>query len=119
MRERNSRIDRRDFIVGSAAVVGSSILPKVYAGDKSKINIGVIGCGDRGAWIANLFGKHTGYNLVAGADYFQDRVNHIGDKFNVPSNRRYTKLSGYKKLLDLKEVDAAVIISPPYFHPDV
>ena len=40
----------------------------------SKIDIGVVGCGGRGAWIAELFAKNGNYNVVALADYFQDRV---------------------------------------------
>jgi len=113
-------MDRRRFIVGSTAAIGLSMLnaKKVYAaGGNSKVNIGIIGCGDRGTWIADLFLKHPGFDLVAVADYFRDRVDNIADMYNIPGNRRFTKLSGYKKLLDLSDVDAAVIISPPYFHP--
>ena len=40
----------------------------------SKIDLGLIGCGGRGTWIADLFKKHGGYNVVALADYFPDRV---------------------------------------------
>ncbi len=52
------------------------------------------------------------------ADYFQDKVDAIGNKLNVPASRRFTTLSGYKKLLECTEVDAVVIQSPPYFHPE-
>lgn len=61
--------------------------------------------------------KHGGYQVVAGADYFQDRVDAFGEKFTLPGARRYTGLSCYKKLLDGK-VDAVAIESPPYFHPE-
>jgi predicted dehydrogenase len=77
----------------------------------------MIGCGVRGTWIADLFVKHGGYEVVAAADYFQDRVDAFGEKFRVDSARRYTGLAGYRKLLDGK-VDAVVIEGPPYFHPE-
>jgi predicted dehydrogenase len=83
----------------------------------SRIAIGVIGCGSRGTWIADLFLQHGGYQVVAAADYLQDQVDAFGEKFRVEPARRYTGLSGYKKLLDSK-VDAVVIESPPYFHPE-
>jgi predicted dehydrogenase len=83
----------------------------------SKITLGMVGCGQRGAWIAGLFLKHGGYEVVAGADYFQDRVDEFGLKFNVSSERRYTGLACYRRLLEGK-VDAVVIESPPYFHPE-
>ncbi len=88
-------------------------------GDDSKpeIALGVIGTGKRGTWIANLFKKHGGYRLAACADYFEDRVDAFGDRFGIDSSRRFTGLSGYKRLLEQK-LDAVVIESPPLFHPE-
>ncbi len=83
----------------------------------SKISLGLVGCGQRGTWLADLFLKNGNYQLLAGADYFQDRVDAFGEKFSIPAERRYTGLACYKKLLDGK-VDAVVIESPPYFHPE-
>ena len=37
-------------------------------------------------------------------------------RYKIDSSRRYTGLSGYKRLLDSK-LDAVVIETPPYFHP--
>ena len=59
----------------------------------TKVDLGIIGCGGRGTWIADLFQKHGGYNLVAAADYFPDRVQKFGDKLAVPQERRFTGLS--------------------------
>ncbi|HWI58216.1 MAG TPA: Gfo/Idh/MocA family oxidoreductase, partial [Bacillota bacterium] len=56
-------------------------------------------------------------NVVAVADYFQDRVDGIGRKLNIPENKRFTGLSGYKRLLEQK-LDAVAIETPPYFHPE-
>ena len=114
-------ITRRKFLAGSgAAALGFTVLkPDLIRGAEanSKVNIGVIGCGGRGAWIAGLFAKNGNYNVVALADYFQDRVDAAGQKLNVPAGNRFTGLSGYKRLLGQK-LDAVAIISPPYFHPE-
>ena len=94
-----------------------SIKPDLVRGQgATKIALGVIGCGGRGTWIANLFQKHGGYNIVAAADYFHDRVDSFGSKLGVPAERRFTGLSAYQRLLDQK-VDAVAIESPPFFHP--
>ena len=94
-----------------------SIKPALVRGQgATKIALGVIGCGGRGTWIANLFQKHGGYNIVAAADYFPDRVDSFGSKLGVPAERRFTGLSAYQRLLDQK-VDAVAIESPPFFHP--
>src|ERR1019366_3832974 len=114
-------ITRRRFIAGTgASVLAFTILkPDLVRGAEanSKINIGLIGCGNRGKWVADLFQKDGGYNFVAVADYFQDHADEAGAKFNVPAANRYTGLSGYRKLLEQK-LDAVVIESPPYFHPE-
>jgi predicted dehydrogenase len=117
----NSDISRRKFLAGAGAVaVGFTVLKPEFvrsSSSNSKINIGVVGCGGRGAWIADLFSKNGNYNVVALADYFQDRVDAEGGKLNVPENKRFTGLSGYKKLLE-QNLDAVAIESPPYFHPE-
>ena len=94
---------RRSFIAGTgASVLGFTVLkPGLVGGAEanSKIDIGLIGYGGRGKWIADLFKKHGGYNIVAVADYFQDHADEAGARFNVPAARRYTGLSAYRKLL--------------------
>jgi predicted dehydrogenase len=83
----------------------------------SKIKLGLIGCGGRGLWIANLFAQHGGFEISALADYFKDRTLAGTEQFNVPSQRCFTGLSAYQQLLDAG-VDAIAIESPPYFHPE-
>ncbi len=111
------QITRRRFIAGATALSFTVIKPELVRGydASSKVDLGIIGCGGRGTWIAELFKQHGGYNVVAVADYFQDRVDGCGGKLGVDNARRYTGLSGYRKLLD--KVDAVAIESPPYFHP--
>ena len=114
-------LTRREFIAGTgASVLAFTVLkPELVHGAEvnAKIDIGLIGCGNRGKWIADLFQKNGGYNVAAVADYFRDYTDEAGEKFNVPAARRYTGLSGYRKLLEQK-LDAVVIESPPYFHPE-
>ncbi len=114
-------ISRRRFIAGAGAAAFSFaiIKPHLVRGTaaNSKIGLGLIGCGGRGTWIAGLFRDHGGYEIVAAADYFQDKVDAFGEKLGVEAPRRYTGLSGYRRLLEQK-VDAVAIESPPYFHPE-
>jgi predicted dehydrogenase len=119
-RSKRPALNRRKFLAGtSAAAAGLAILDtklaRGYAANE-KVDLGIIGCGGRGSWITDLFKQHGGYNIVAAADYFEDRVNGLGDKFGVDASRRYSGLSGYRKML-LDGLDAVAIESPPYFHP--
>jgi len=111
-------IHRRGFLAGATAAGVMIVRPERVAGSQanSKIRMGIVGCGGRGTWITDLFMQNGGYELVGAADYFKDRVDHLGDKFKLEAAKRFTGLNGYKKLLDVKP-DAVVIESPPYFHP--
>jgi len=117
---KTEHINRRRFMTraGAAALSFTIVKPELVRGTAagSKVNLGLIGCGGRGTWIAELFQQHGGYNVVAVADYFQDRADNAGDKLGVAAANRFTGLYGYKKLLE--KVDAVAIESPPYFHPE-
>jgi len=114
-------LSRREFIAGAGTVACSFTVmkPEIVRGTaaNSQVALGLIGCGGRGVWIAGLFKKHGGYRLVAGADYFSERLTAFGEKFDVESSRLFSGLSGYRKLIESK-VDAIAIESPPYFHPE-
>jgi predicted dehydrogenase len=113
-------MNRRQFVAGAGAtaVACTVIQPQLVRGTtaNAKVNLGVIGCGGRGTWIAELFQAHGGYRVAAAADYFQDRVDGLGNKLGVPEDRRYTGLEGYQRMLE-QDIDAIAIESPPYFHP--
>ena len=110
---------RRGFIKSTAAGVTAAAVTNGLGQDapKQKIKIGIIGCGGRGGFMANLFNAHGGYEIAAVGDYFQDKVDSVGEKYKVPAGRRFTGLNNYKKVLNAK-VDAVVLTSPPYFHPE-
>jgi predicted dehydrogenase len=117
--KKHGQITRRRFVAGAAALSFAVVKPKLVRGTEanSKIRLGMIGCGGRGKWIANLFQEHGGYEIVASADYFQDRADTFGEKFSVNLAHRYATLSCYRRLLE-QNVDAVAIESPPYFHPE-
>jgi len=113
---------RRDFVAGAGAAAGVALVDMSALGQQAttvngpKIKLGLIGCGGRGAFMANLFRKHGGYEIIGLHDYFQDRVDSLAAKHGVPPERCFTGLDGYKRLLDLKP-EAVAVMSPPYFHP--
>ena len=118
-RQHQMGLSRRGFVATSAAL-GVTVLPAktVFSyQENEKIGLGVIGAGGRGRWIADLFLKHGGYRIVAAADYFQDRVDGLGNAFGVPGANRFTGLAGYRRLLD-KKPDAVTVQTPSYFHPE-
>jgi hypothetical protein len=113
-------VTRRRFLAkASASALSFSIIaPELVRGAEanSKVDIGLIGCGGRGQGLAPMFVSTGGYNMVAVADYFQDRTDSAGQKLGVPETKRFTGLNGYRKLLEQK-LDAVMIESPPSSTP--
>lgn len=111
---------RRGFLArAGTATALTALKPSLVFGAEanSTIDIGLIGCGGRGSWLMPLFEESRRFRWVACADYFQDRVDRVGAKHGIDPARRYTGLSGYRRLLESK-LDAVVIETPPYFHPE-
>ncbi|HNQ90057.1 MAG TPA: Gfo/Idh/MocA family oxidoreductase [Verrucomicrobiota bacterium] len=116
----DAALPRRAFLAGTASIAAAALVRPslVFGADAAaKVDLGLIGCGGRGSWIARLFAASGLYRLVACADYFQDRVDEVGNAHGIEAARRYTGLAGYRRLLESK-LDAVVIETPPYFHPE-
>jgi len=127
---KSETLNRRQFLGGALGVATSaaslSTLSSLAAEApppepkpvefQRKIKLGVIGNGGRGAWIAGLFQKHGGYEMWAVADYFQEVADKCGDKLGVDKARRFSGLSGYKRLME-SGVEAVALETPPYFFP--
>lgn len=120
-------ISRRGLLGGAAAMATSVSMLGVMnvlaaetpatAPAGRKIKLGLVGCGGRGHWLMPLFMKHGGYELHALADYFPEVAEASGAKLGVAKPRRFSGLSGYKKLID-SGVEAVLIEDVPYFYPE-
>lgn len=116
--------ERRKFLKTSGLAAGALAVsqPHQVLGqnkpDGPKLRIGIIGCGGRSYNVGEMALQDGRYEIVALADYFQDAVDTIGKKYNVPSNRRYTGLHCFKRLIEAGGIDVVAVLSPPYFHPE-
>lgn len=116
-----SALPRRQFLTRTAAAGAAFTLlkPATVFGTaaNSQLAVGLIGCGGRGGWIADLFVQSGKYRFVAVADYFQDKMDAVGARVGVEPAHRYPWLGGYQRLL-AEPLDAVIIQSPPSFHPE-
>jgi predicted dehydrogenase len=115
-------MNRRQFITGSLATAAAFtiIKPSLVRGAEanSKIRLGVIGCGGRGRWIADIFAAHGGYQIVGAADFFQERADAVAAKHQLKPEQTFIGLKCADKMIAKGGLDAVAIISPPYFHPE-
>jgi myo-inositol 2-dehydrogenase / D-chiro-inositol 1-dehydrogenase len=127
--ETPSTWSRRQFLGGTLAAAAATSFgvlnargaetatPAAPVEFKRKIKLGVVGNGGRGGWIAGLFQKHGGYDMHAVADYFPEVADQCGNALGVDKSRRFSTLSGYKRLLE-SGVEAVTLEVPPYFFPE-
>jgi myo-inositol 2-dehydrogenase/D-chiro-inositol 1-dehydrogenase len=114
-----SRISRREFVTGTVAAGVTVMQPQWVRGTEanSHVEVGIVGLGGRGSLIARLIAeKHPGLKISSVADYFPQVAERVGESLKVPKARRYSGLSGYKKVIGDK-VDAIVLETPPCFFP--
>jgi myo-inositol 2-dehydrogenase / D-chiro-inositol 1-dehydrogenase len=111
-----SSANRRTFLFGVATATALRPAFARGAAPARRIKLGVIGCGGRGSWIAGLFKKHGGYEMHAVCDYFPDVADKAGDALGVDKSRRFSTLSGYKRLIE-SGIEAVALEVPPYFLP--
>ena len=83
----------------------------------SALEVGILGCGGRGNYIGEFFVQHAGAKVVALQDPFRDRLEAAQKTFKVDSARLYNGLDSYRDLVNSK-LDAVIIESPPYYHPE-
>ncbi len=102
----------------AAATALAADNPAAKADPKRKIKLGLVGCGGRGSWLAGLFKQDGGYEIDAVADYFQEAADKCGDNLGVARGRRFSGLSGYKRVLE-SGVEAMALEVPPCFFPEM
>ncbi len=122
---------RRDFIKGSAALVGGALVGSPFTGKAGRIvsaplKLALIGCGARGAGaVLNALNANSNAVLVAMADVFKDKldetyatlmkVGKIKDSIKVPENQKFVGFEAYEKALAC--ADVVLLVTPPAFRP--
>jgi myo-inositol 2-dehydrogenase/D-chiro-inositol 1-dehydrogenase len=123
-------IGRRKFIGSAAAAAGVMFIkPGLVRGTaaNSAVRVGLLGCGGRGTEDATNMFETGGARVVALADMFQDQLDKAHSVFDqlqtgkgfaaIDASQLFVGPKAYEKIAASKEVDAIVIASPPYYHP--
>ena len=125
----NDSLDRRDFLKSVSATgitlgaANSAFAAKSSSkasggrviGANDRINIGVIGCGGRGAYDAQAFAQFGQKNnnacqVVAVCDVYEKRKRLAAEHHKVKG------YLDYRELLNQPDIDAVVIATPDHWH---
>ena len=136
-------MNRRDFIkTGAVAAVAAAAQGAAAQGAAREIKVAVVGCGGRGTGggykqlnaqdfyrqgaLGNLLNaaeilRGQGVNVtvkpVAFADYFLDKAQGAAKKFGVDEKFAFGGANGYKKIMEMKDVDVVILTTPLNFRP--
>jgi predicted dehydrogenase len=102
-------IRRRDLLRGASALTALSYSRVLGANDK--IQLGVIGCGERGREDMSNFLKNPTVDVTAVCDIYGEQIDKARQKATNARN-----FGDHRKLLDMKEVDAVLIATPDHWH---
>src|SRR5258708_19080417 len=93
----------------------------------SAVRVGLLGCGGRGTEDASSLVDTGGARVVALADLFQDQLDAARAHFDqiqqakgyaaLDASQLFLGAKAYEQIAASKEVDAIVVATPPYFHP--
>ena len=108
---------RREFIkrlaqTASAVSVGSAYSAQRLLGANDRVNIALIGCGGRGLLDARLMRAAPNVDFVAVCDVYDPRAAEAREWAGLHAK----SFRDFRKVLDLKEVDAVLIATPDHWH---
>jgi len=78
-----------------------------------QIRYGIVGTGGMGSGHARTMQRVDECRLTAVCDVQRDVAMEVGEQYDVPY------FTDYRELIDLDDVDAVIVATPHYFHPEV
>lgn len=104
---------RRAFLraAAQAATVWTASSYSRILGANEKINLGLIGAGERGRGVMGSFIKTGGVNVTAVCDVYAQMIDRAQKA--APNAKGF---ADYRKLLEQKDVDAVLIGTPDHWH---
>ncbi len=123
-----ARDSRRQFLVKSVLLASTAAVPlaigrSAHAAGSDTIKLGLIGCGGRGKGAAaDALTADSNTQLWAMADAFADKIDAgvtdlstvFGDRIQVPAERRFAGLDGYRGVIE--NCDVVLIACASRFH---
>src|SRR5438105_8784898 len=103
---------RRNFLKHATAAGMTALSASRILGANDRINIGLIGCGGRGRYVARLMREAPNVAYTAVADVY-DKNAGIAREWAGTDARSF---QDFRRLLELKDIDAVHIATPDHWN---
>jgi len=109
-------LTRREAVASVAGI--TALRPQTVFGAQanSAVGFGIIGAGARGQYVGGLMARDERARVVAICDIFDDRIDQARKRIAGADGAKVSR--DYRQLLDDKNVDAVLISTPVYLHPE-
>jgi predicted dehydrogenase len=107
-------MDRRHFLMGSAAAAGAA--SRLFASPNDTVRIGCIGIGGRGASHIGGFGRLPNVELAAIADIDESHIKTGLGQIEKAGWKKPQTYIDFRKMLEDKSIDAISIATPNHWH---
>jgi len=101
---------RRDLLRTATVALSAAAYNRVL-GANERLQVGVIGCGERGRYDMGMMLNSSQVDVIALCDIYGESIDKARQK--APNAKDF---SDHRKLLEMKEVDAALIATPDHWH---
>ena len=104
--------NRRRFLQASA---GAAVVSNTVLGANDRIQMGLIGCGNRGNQVYGSFANHSDVVFIAGCDVNKTRLESTAEKIGG----KVDTYADYRRVLERKDIDAVLIATPDHWHSPI
>lgn len=111
MSDSESNLSRRN-ILKAAAVVPVAAVHGTAA--NSAVTVGLLGSGNRGAYVAGLMAKNTSARVAALCDVFDEKLERAKNSIGVKDPKLY---KDFRQML-ASDIDAVIIATPVFLHAE-
>ena len=112
-----SGITRREAVTNATGITLLQAGTVFGAGANSSVGVGIIGTGARGKYVGGHMARDGRARVAAICDIFDDRIEQA--RKIVPGAADVKVYKDYRQLLDDMNVDAVLIATPVYLHPEM
>ena len=109
-------MQRRRFLTGTLRATGAATLLAPAAqralGANDRVVVGLIGCGGRGRYVAELMRESPGVEYAAAADVYLPNA----EEARLWAGPKAQAYQDFRRLLDRKDIDAIHIATPDHWH---
>ena len=127
MSANDNSFDRRDFLKTASTVTAGMGIAKTLSarpaksagrvlGANDRINIGVVGCGGRGSYVAREFakaGEKENSQILAVCDVYEKRKKHAADAHKADG------YLDYREVLNRNDIDGVLVATPDHWHATI